>query len=71
MDKIYWYWRRDLRGADGLKPMIDYRSALLAVMELHKPIIAPFDEYIEPICVPCDTDYPCSTVQAIEKELNK
>jgi hypothetical protein len=40
-------------------------------MELHKPIVAPFDEYIEPICVPCDTDYPCSTVQAIEKELGE
>ena len=37
LDKIYWHWRKDNRG-DGLQPMIDYRQALLAVVELHKPL---------------------------------
>ena len=47
----------------------NYLNALRTVVELHKPQILPFDEYIEPICVPCDTDYPCPTIEAIEKEL--
>ena len=62
LDKIYWYWRRDNRGADGLQPMTDYRRALLSVVELHKPS----DE----VCKACPTyNYPCPTIQAIEKEL--
>jgi hypothetical protein len=43
--------------------------ALRAVVKLHRPQSFPFDEYLEAICVPCDTDYPCPTIQAIEKEL--
>jgi hypothetical protein len=71
LDKIYWYWRRDNRGADGLQPMVDYRRALLAVVELHKPNKS-FPEF-------CDVcwweehereNYPCQTIQAIEKELS-
>lgn len=62
LDKIYWYWRRDNRGADGLQPMVDYRRALLAVVYLHKQN----DE----VCKTCPThNYPCPTIQAIEKEL--
>ena len=45
-------------------------NALRAVVELHEPVSIPWDEYLEDICVPCDTDYPCSTIQAIEKELS-
>ena len=46
-----------------------YLDALSATVELHRPQSFPFDEYLEAICVPCDTDYPCPTIQAIEKEL--
>ena len=68
LDKIYWYWRRDLRGADGLQPMTDYRRALLAVVELHKP--SENDNWGSVVCVACPTyEYPCHTIQAIEKEL--
>ena len=53
-------------------------SALRAVVELHKPIISTaFPEFLG-ICLTCSppslnfyeaTRYPCSTIQAIEKEL--
>ena len=68
LDKIYWHWRRDNRGADGLQPMVDYRRALLAVMELHKPT----NDGMCGKCLGLASDwvtYPCSTVQVIEKEL--
>ena len=52
--------------------------ALRAVVELHKPIISTaFPEFLG-ICLTCSppslnfyeaTRYPCSTIQAIEKEL--
>lgn len=69
LDKIYWHWRRDNRGADGLQPMTDYRRALLAVAELHKPV-----EGNEHLCSSCLFGdflqaYPCITIQTIEKEL--
>jgi len=79
LDKIYWHWRKDNRG-DGLQPMIDYRQALLAVVELHKPE----DNYGGDVCKYCfdmawersglsmdnkQFAYPCPTIQAIEKEL--
>ena len=45
-------------------------SALRAVVELHKP--EPLDERGD-VCLTCCPDlltlYPCSTIQAIEKEL--
>jgi hypothetical protein len=71
LDKIYWYWRRDNRGADGLQPMVDYRRALLKVVYLHKPQVSSFDDTE---CAACSNDelsviYPCPTIQAIEKEL--
>lgn len=61
-----------------LKPMtnddaIFMKDALRAVVELHKPeqITATFS-----VCSACydeesgPSDYPCPTIQAIEKELN-
>ena len=82
LDKIYWHWRKDNRG-DGLQPMIDYRTALLAVVELHKPSTDGLGcsyEFIE--ChdhtgLGCDVpptcnqyqSYPCPTIQAIEGQL--
>ena len=43
-------------------------KALRAVVELHKPTPeAVFVSEIE--CKPCDSAYPCPTIQAIEKEL--
>ena len=73
LDKIYWHWRKDNRG-DGLQPMIDYRQALLAVVELHKPIeptvpVETHDDYWYGLCDDCLKTYPCPTLEAIEKEL--
>ena len=46
----------------------DLIKALRAVVELHKPTPeAVFVSEIE--CKPCDSAYPCPTIQAIEKEL--
>ena len=67
LDKIYWYWRRDNRGSDGLQPMVDYRSALLAVVELHIPDFGTPNE--KTVCDYCKVIYPCPTIQAIEKAL--
>lgn len=54
----------------------DYLLALLEVVKLHQPIytfIADSDKSI-PLCIQCrdgdfTADYPCNTIQAIEKEL--
>jgi hypothetical protein len=49
-----------------------YLLALQAVVELHKPqeITLPNGEW-GANCVKCDGyDYPCETIQAIEKELD-
>jgi hypothetical protein len=68
LDKVYWHWRKDPRG-DGLQPMVDYRRALLEVIRLHQP------KTDEDVCILCSKTgfwiaYPCSTIQAIEKELS-
>jgi len=49
-------------------------DALLAVVELHKPIFHPDIKGIERCSSMCDVagqyvNYPCPTIQAIEKEL--
>ena len=62
LDKIYWHWRKDPRG-DGLQTISDYRRAILAVVELHA------EDY--GMCMTCEMkDYPCPTIQTIEKELS-
>lgn len=48
-------------------------KALRAVVELHKPVTDYYDCY-NLMCKACSveelvTDYPCPTIQAIEKEL--
>ena len=46
-------------------------NALRAVVELHKPIHG-CDEHTQCadfVCELCDIDYPCPTIQAIEKAL--
>lgn len=53
----------------------ELQKALLAIMELHKPQFNPpgcEDETCCPAfvsCEDCGAYYPCSTIQAIEKEL--
>ena len=43
--------------------------ALRAVVELHKP--SENDSWGSVVCVTCPTwEYPCQTIQAIEKELS-
>jgi hypothetical protein len=44
-------------------------SALRAVVELHKPITHLGYEDEGFFCANCEFDYPCPTIQAIEKEL--
>ena len=44
--------------------------ALRAVVELHKPKTGEFEDYNpNALCEECIDDYPCPTIQAIEKEL--
>lgn len=75
LDKIYWHWRRDNSGADGLQPMVDYRRALLEVVQLHKPW-AEWGTQEGWLCSECKANeieseiYPCRTIQAIEKALD-
>ena len=50
-------------------------KALLAVMELHKPVTDEWFNVGEIICEECTREeytrqYPCPTIQAIEKELS-
>lgn len=68
LDKIYWHWRRDNRGADGLQPMVDYRRALLEVVYLHHLDHGLPNEDV--VCDFCKVVYPCPTIQAIEKSLD-
>jgi hypothetical protein len=54
-----------------LKPMtnddaIFMKDALRAVVELHKRV----ETRNKVLCEDCVSDYPCPTIQAIEKELN-
>jgi hypothetical protein len=44
-------------------------KALLAVVELHKPITHRGYEDEGFFCNNCEFDYPCQTIQAIEQEL--
>ena len=41
--------------------------ALRAVVELHKPV--EIDRELNYNCTECEWAYPCSTIQAIEKEV--
>jgi hypothetical protein len=57
-----------------IKPMtnndaIFMKDALRAVVELHKPITHRGYEDEGFFCNNCEFDYPCLTIQAIEKEL--
>jgi hypothetical protein len=45
------------------------RNALRSVVELHKPTSYKVDKVKGTFCLHCDFDYPCPTIQAIEKEL--
>lgn len=62
LDKIYWYWRHQDTEYFGLS---GYRSALRAVVELHKPWVNG-QMYCQ-VCV--GQSYPCQTIQQITKEL--
>ena len=49
--------------------MLNFGDALRAVVELHKPTSYKVDKVKGIFCLHCDFDYPCPTIQAIEKEL--
>mgnify|MGYP003346061295 CR=1 FL=1 len=55
-------------------PWAQYIAALRAVVELHKPRASVAPEYpkgftVGKDCSMCDMNYPCPTIQAIEREL--
>ena len=54
-----------------LNLLVKERQALRAVVELHKPYGAFIDllGVVRIECHYCHCDYPCNTIQAIEKEL--
>ena len=45
----------------------DQIHALRAVVELHKPV--EIDRELNYNCTECEWAYPCSTIEAIEKEV--
>lgn len=73
LDKIYWHWKNsndaEFHGLSG------YRRALREVVKLHKP---KYWQGIEMVCEGCgmnieqnyNSEYPCETIQAIERELS-
>ena len=56
-----------------IKVAVDSAKALLAVVELHKPCCDNLNELHRGYCVFCSqtklTQYPCPTIEAIEKAL--
>jgi hypothetical protein len=54
------------------KPFLDIRQALRAVVKLHYPKSTGVG-FTDLLCAECSgldaNDYPCATIQAIEKEL--
>ena len=66
LEKIDWTWNHYRESA--------FVDALKAVVELHKPIFHPDIKGIERCSSMCNVagqyvNYPCPTIQAIEKEL--
>lgn len=45
-------------------------AALRSIVELHKPTQELVEKVKGVFCSHCEFDYPCPTIQAIEKELN-
>ena len=71
LEKIYWLWRHKDKDYFGLS---NYRKALMAVVELHSDndgqcFVCADLNYSKDGFNDQDTSYPCSTIQAIEKEL--
>jgi hypothetical protein len=65
-DELIFEINHDIENANGLsEPGL---KALLAVVKLHNPIRTP--DGCGDQCSECKTDYPCPTIQAIEKELS-
>ena len=64
IDNDHEYWSSMRRARWTKIPLI---SALRAVVELHKPV--EIDRELNYNCTECEWAYPCSTIQAIEKEL--
>jgi hypothetical protein len=51
--------------SDRFNMLANNSRALRAVVELHKPF---HDQVLD--CIQCKVEFPCETIQAIEKELN-
>ena len=50
--------------------LVSWQLALRAVVELHKPSTEARNTHTKnPICNNCIEEYPCNTIQAIEKEI--
>jgi hypothetical protein len=72
LDQAYEIW-----APRNVSPVLfDIRRALRAVVELHKPTTFLRSPLATPICDTCSTDddahdvlWPCSTIQAIAREL--
>ena len=69
-------WTSHFHGSSGYQAMSKISNALRAVVELHQPIwtFPAGSNNSIPICLQCrdgefEADYPCETIQAIEKEL--
>jgi len=67
LKKINW-WKGAYVNRNNCKRCIKYLNTLRAVVELHKPRPNSISTDLE--CSECRVDYPCPTIQAIEKELS-
>ena len=66
-------WKFQTKGYDDTYEVHGILNSLRAVVELHNPVTDYYDCY-NLMCKACSveelvTDYPCPTIQAIEKEL--
>ena len=55
-------------GFGDVKTLVQFVNGLRAIVELHKPF--EIDREGNYNCQECEWEYPCATIQAIEKELN-
>ncbi len=55
-------------GFGDVKTLVQFVNALRAIVELHKPF--EIDREGNYNCQECEWQYPCLTIQAIEKELS-
>ena len=69
LERLYEY-KSSNQGLFEMTDLYQWREALRAVVELHRPVHNAYDtDYSWWGCLMCEEVYPCPTIQAVEKEL--